>query len=404
MNSAHADLVALLVLLIGSFGVAMLADRLRLPSAVTLIGYGVLVGPRVLGLMPEARVVDFLYEVGFLVLMFLAGMEIDFNGIRGRGRRAMLLVFGICMAIFSLSFLAVHLFHFHPLYGLAVGAMSVGLPLSVMRETRLVKTPLGQLILIVASVGEFLTVIGMTVFYFAIKYGFSWELALGLGKLLLVMAFSALVLRLFMALAWWHPKAFARMVQSGDGSELGVRFTLLLMMVFSIVAVLAGLESIIGAFVAGAVVAFVLRGKEVLEEKLAAVGHGLFVPIFFIIVGLRFDLALVSPGSMLSAALLLMISWVVRLVPCSGLIFLGMSMKNAVAAASLLSAPLTLVIAISVIGEELHVVGPYAKGTFIALAVSAGLLFPTMFRLLSRAPSRLDTPGAEPLAARTLSP
>ena len=87
MHSAHADLLSLLVLLAGSFLMPIVSKHIFVPSAVLLIGYGLLVGPNSLNLLADGQVVGFLYELGFIVLMFLAGMEIDFNGMRARGRR-----------------------------------------------------------------------------------------------------------------------------------------------------------------------------------------------------------------------------------------------------------------------------------------------------------------------------
>ena len=96
MHGAHGDLLALLWLVAGSFVMPVISARIHVPSAVLLIGYGLVMGPHVLNLVPESQVVDFLYEIGFIVLMFLAGMEIDFNGIRSRGRRSVLIMALMC--------------------------------------------------------------------------------------------------------------------------------------------------------------------------------------------------------------------------------------------------------------------------------------------------------------------
>lgn len=390
MHGAHGDLLALLLLLAGSFFMPLVSGRLRVPSAVLLIGYGVVVGPHALHLVSDLGVVRFLNEVGFIVLMFLAGLEIDFNGVRRRGRRALLAVVGICVTVFVLAFLASGWLGLHPIYGLAVGATSVGLPLAVLKETGLLRTRLGQNVIVVGSVGEFFTVVGMTLFYFAVRYGLSLKLLVAMGKLVGMLALAGLTLRFLMALAWWHPSRFSRLVDEHDASEVGVRASLLMMMVFSVLAVFAGLESVVGAFVAGALMAFVLRGKEVLEEKLSVVGHGLFVPIFFIVVGLRFDPHAVTGTTLALAGKLLLATFAIRVAPSLVLHRFGLTLREAVATASLLSAPLTLVVAISAIGLELGVLGHGGRGTLIVLAVLAGVVFPVAFRLV--APGRSGHP------------
>ena len=380
MHGLHADLLSLLLLLLGSFLMPLLSARIHVPAAVLLIGYGLLVGPQLLGWVPDHEVVGFLYEVGFIVLMFLAGMEIDFNGLRRRGKGALLVFLGICLAVFALAFLAAFLLGLHPVFGLALGATSVGLPLAILKETGRLRTRTGQEIILLGSVGEFLTVIGMTLFYYASRFGLSLELLWGLGKLAGVLLISGLALRALTAVAWWHPFSFSKLVKTDEESEIGVRAALLAMMLFSMLAIAAGLESIVGAFVAGALIAFVLRGKEVLEEKLAVVGHGLFVPIFFIVVGLRFDPGAITVEGLGLFGLLLLAVFLVRLLPGLALIRQGLSVRGMFSAVSLLSAPLTLMVAIAALGLQLGALDPEGQSTLILLALGSGVVFPVVFR------------------------
>jgi len=379
--------VALLILLAGSFLMPVLSGRIRVPSPVLLIVYGVAVGPQALHWIHSGEVVPFLYEVGFIVLMFLAGLEIDFNEIRSRGRGPILTGVGICLAIFGLAFSVAGVLDLHPIFGLALGATSVGLPLAVLKETGRVRTTAGQGVILLASLGEFLTLIGMTLAYFGVKYGASFQTVWGLTKLAGVLVFAALTLRVFMAMAWWRPTRFERMVEADDGSEIGVRAALLLMMVFSVLAMLAGVESIIGAFLAGTLIAFVLRGKKILEEKLAVVGHGLFVPIFFIIVGLEFDLGVITWDNLVVALQLLLAVFVVRLLPSLALLRQGLSVRDTVGTASLLSAPLTLMVAIAALGGEIGALDAQSRGTLVLLAVVTGGVFPVLYRLSSGRPA-----------------
>jgi Kef-type K+ transport system membrane component KefB len=382
MHSPHADLLSLLLLLLGSFLMPVLSARIRVPAAVLLIGYGLLVGPHLLDWVPDHQVVGFLYEVGFIVLMFLAGMEIDFNGLRSRGKVALLLFSGICLAVFGLAFLTTWILGLQPVFGLALGATRVGLPLAVLKETGRLRSRMGQEIILLGSVGEFLTVIGMTLFYYATRFGFSLELLWGLGRLGGMLLIAGLALRALTAIAWWHPFRFSKLVKTDEGSEIGVRSALLIMMLFSVLAIVAGLESIVGAFVAGALIAFVLRGKDVLEEKLAVVGHGLFVPIFFVVVGLRFDPGVITVEALGRFGVLLLAAFLVRLLPCLALLRTGLSVRGMLSTASLLSAPFTLMVAIAALGSELGALDQTGKSTLILLALGTGAVFPVAFRLI----------------------
>jgi len=382
LHGAHHDLVALLVLVAGSLLMPLLSGRLRLPSAALLIGYGVAVGPHALGWIHDAQVVGFLSELGFIILMFLAGLEIDFNAVRQRGKRALALMLSVCIAVFGLAFSLSHALGLHPMMGLALAAMSVGLPLAVLKETGKLRSPLGQVVMLVGSLGELVTVIGMTGLYFFFQHGVSLQLLMACGKLLGMLILLGLSLRILMALAWWFPDRFSRAVAEHDASEIGVRSAMVLMVAFSLLAALAGLEAIVGAFVAGALIAFVLRGKEVLEEKLSVVGHGFLIPIFFVVVGVRFETHAVSGPTLLLAGELLLATFVTRLLPSALLLSQGLRPRQILSIASLLSAPLTLVVAIATLGHELGVIDKQGRATLIVLAVLCGVLFPVLFRLL----------------------
>ncbi|MBN2497494.1 MAG: cation:proton antiporter [Deltaproteobacteria bacterium] len=377
-----SDLLMLLVLLAGSFAMPLLAGRMRMPSAVLLIGFGLAVGPHGLGGLADTDLVGLLAEFGFMVLMFLAGLEIDFNEIRTRGIRSLAMVLSICVLVFGLSFLAAFALGLSPIFGLALGATSVGLPLAVLKESGRLRTSLGQQVILLGSVGEALTVIGMTLYYFGSRHGLSVDLLVALAKLVGVLAIAGLSLRFGMALAWWQPSRLAKLVEEHDGSEIGVRAALLVMMVFSMLAVWAGVEPIVGAFLAGALIAFVLRGKEILEEKLAVVGHGLLVPIFFVVVGVRFDPSSISWPNLALAGELLLATFLARLLPSLALLRQGIRTREMLGVASLLSAPLTLVVAIASLGAALGDLSSQETNTLILLAVLAGLVFPVAFRFL----------------------
>ena len=386
MEGLPASLLTLLVLLSGSLLMPLLSGRLRVPSPVLLILFGIVVGPHAVDWVHEGEVVEFLYEMGFIVLMFLAGLEIDVNGLRKRGRGVLLSLFAVCATIFGFALLAAHLMGLSMVFGLALGAVSVGLPLAVLKETGALRSQLGQMVILLGSVGELLTLVGMTLLILGMEHGFSLELLGGMARLVGVLAIAGLSLRLLMTIAWWRPTSFSRLVDEDDGSEIGVRTALVLMVLFSTMAVLAGVESIVGAFLAGALTAFLLRGKEVLEEKLAVVGHGLFIPVFFIIVGLRFDVSAVTWHSLAIAAELFLVVFLVRMLPSLSLIRQGLSPREIVGTACLLSAPLTLMVAIGALGVQVGAISTDQETTILVLAMGTGLVFPILFRYLAKTP------------------
>lgn len=380
--TAHGHLESILELVVVSVVGPVIAVRLKLPTAVTLILAGVCIGPAGLGLVSDTPTVSLLSELGFLMLMFLAGMELDFESLRGAGRRALLMP---SLSVLGFTLVAIGLkvvLRLSTLEALIVSASSVGMPLAVLQETHRLATPLGRHVLLTASVGEFVSILAITGFELLSDQGTLYERGEKTAKVVALFVVSALLIQWTRAIVWWRPEPFRRLLQHRDVAELGVRSGLLVMFAFVVIAERLGVEAILGAFIAGALVAFVLREKHTLESKIAALGHGLFIPIFFVVVGLRFDPGLLDLRAVRYAAVLAAIAAVVKVVP--SLMFAGreLSLRERTAAGALLASPLTLIVAIAAIGRRLGSIDAADEASFVFLALLLSVGFPIVFRLL----------------------
>jgi Kef-type K+ transport system membrane component KefB len=379
MEAYHAT--TLLLLAAGAFFIPLLSERVHVPAAVGEILYGILIAEHGLGLIAESQFTHFLGDFGFAFLMFLAGLEIDFVDLERLGRKGLSLVGIAAASVFLLSFGLVSIMSLPIFYVLVLSAMSLGLALVALRDTELGATRLGQSILVAGSFGEFLTIVLLTVTDLSALHGTGLDLALGLVKLGLVFVVAYILLVVLRTLVWWHPKSFERIVRSQDSSEIGIRASFAMMLAFIAVAALLGVEAILGAFVAGALMSFVFREKEVIEEKMSAFGFGFFVPIFFIEVGTRFDFSTVFQQEFVALlAFFLVAGFVVRAAPMLLFRFLGLSFREILSTGIILSAPLTLLIAISQVGLHTGLIDSTASATIVLYAVVGGILFPVLFR------------------------
>jgi Kef-type K+ transport system membrane component KefB len=166
-----------------------------------------------------------------------------------------------------------------------------------------------------------------------------------------------------------------------------VRASLALMLAFVAVASLLGVETILGAFLAGALFSFVFREKEAVEHKLSSLGFGFFIPIFFIDVGMSFDLSGLFGGEVWrQLGFVAGASLVAKVVPCLLLLAAGLRFREALGSGVLLAAPLTLLVAESRIGLEIGAIDSTMSLTIVLFAVLGGIVFPTAFRGLARPP------------------
>ena len=382
MNGHHELLNLLVLVALGVVG-PLAAVRVRLPAAVVLILAGIAVGPSALGVVSETSTVAFLAQFGFLILMFIAGMEIDFEAIRQAGRSALVSPFLASLAIGALAFVVSVLRKLGSIETLALGAISIGMPLAVLQETGHVRSPIGRYVLLTGSIGEFLCIIAITGVEIASGEGGPVDIITRVVKILALFAVSAIAIRWARALVWWFPEPFSRLVDHHDVAELGVRVGLSLMLGFVLMSTIFGVEPILGAFIAGALVSFVLRQKHVLESKIAAVGHGFFIPIFFVVVGLRFDPRVLDLESLRQALVLSGFAFVAKLVPSVLFSWREIGLRGRVAAGSLLSAPLTLVVAIAAIGHELHRIDERTSATLLLMGMLVSVVLPILFKALA---------------------
>ncbi|MCT0223628.1 cation:proton antiporter [Synechococcus sp. CS-1328] len=258
--------------------------RMRLPDLVGLLVAGVLVGPHALGwLSAESPTVTLLSDVGVVYLLFIAGLEIDlaeFQRIRQRSFRFGLLTFSLPMAAgTALGFAS------------GFGAVSAVLLGSILAS----HTPLGYPIVrsygavreesVTVAIGGtiFTDIASLLVLALCISLGAGNFSAVGLIGLLLKVALFA-VTTVVVIRRLGH--ALVRRSVDGDGRLLVA--VLLALLLSAVGAELAGVEKIVGAFLAGLAVNAVLPEGPV-KEQVIVVGASLFIPIFFIDLGLLLD-------------------------------------------------------------------------------------------------------------------
>jgi Kef-type K+ transport system membrane component KefB len=384
--SNHGELLALTVLLALSVAGPVAAVRLRIPAAVILILLGMAFGPLGLGAVEDTRTVAFLSDFGFLLLMFMAGMEIDFEAIRDAGRAALLVPSLVVAGIFACAGIAGLLARLDGIDVLVLSAMSVGMPLAVLKETERAATPLGRHVMLVVSIGEVVCILAITGLEVVKAHGAGLTMVLDSLKVLILLVGSALAIRLARAFVWWYPRPFRRLIEHQDVAELGVRVGLVIMLCFVLMAAVAGVEPILGAFLGGSLVSFVLRQKHALEAKIAALGNGLFIPIFFVVVGVRFEASALDREAVRAALVLAGLAALSKITPSLLIAQRGTPLRERLAAGCLVSAPLTLVVAIGGIARKLGMIDGKKHASFVLLAMLVSIVFPIVFRLLVRSP------------------
>jgi Kef-type K+ transport system membrane component KefB len=383
-----------------------LAPAVRIPSVVLEIAAGILIGPAVLGLVEVDLPLRVLALLGLAFLLLLAGLEIDLDRLRGPRLRSSAAGFVVSLAIalgVALGLYASGLVEAPLLVAIILSSTSLGVVIPVLADAGQAETTLGQLIIAGSSIADFGAIILLSLF-------FSGDSSSVWSTLLLIGGFVALVVATGVALAEVEhsSRLSSALIRLQDSSaQIRVRGAFLLLVGLVVVAQLFGLEVILGAFFAGAMLKLLDRDEIMTHSgfhtKLQAVGFGVFIPFFFITSGMQLDVR---------AVLALVPVFLVALLLARGLpavMYRPMVGERCTLAAGLLQATsLPFIVAATGIGMELGLLSPAVGAAMVVAGLLSVVLFPLAALTILRggkpaAPDgldRLDHAGHEPETVR----
>lgn len=379
-----------------AFVVPLLARRIpHIPIVVGEILAGIVIGKSGLDLVPANFALRFLAEFGFTLLMFLSGLEVDFRVLTSRDGEAantrwwarpiplavLMLTLTIALATGASYGLQSSGMIGNPLLmGLILSTTSLGVVLPVLKEQHLLAHRYGQYLLVAATLADFLTLLLLTAVIAMSSKGLSLDLLL-VFVLLAVFALVARIGKRFSTVP-----ILQRLVEelAHATAQIRVRGAFALMVALVVLSEALGVQVILGAFLAGAIVGLMAgSGENDLRLKLDAIGFGFFVPIFFINVGVEFRVQalLDSPSAMMLVPILLVIAYAVKLLP--GLLLAAVfRLRDALAGGFLMSARLSLIIAASAIALELKAIDEAVNAAVILVAVVSCTISPLLFNRL----------------------
>ena len=360
-----------------------LVPRLPIPSSVVEILAGIIFGPAVLGLAESGPVVSVLAKLGVVFLLFLAGLEIDFHVLRGRPLRLAWLAFALSLAIgivltLPLGALDVIL---DPLYvTIVLSATSLGIVMPVLKDAGQDTTRTGRYVVAGCTAAEFGSIIVLSLFFSSTGTADPLNTILKLS----VLAVAVFVIAFAVTRGGgWRARLDEVLFRLQDSSsQPRVRLVVLLLVALVVLSDRLKFDSILGAFLAGAVIAALSdpeRDDELghVRNKLEAIGFGFLVPVFFVATGMKFPVTeLFSDSSaLLRVPLFLVMLLLVRGLPV--LVLRDDVARSDLLPAGLLQATsLSFIVVAAEIGVQLGEIRPINGASLIAAGMLSVLIFP----------------------------
>lgn len=397
------EFLSLVIVVVAAFLTPIIVNRLNinfLPVVVAEILMGIIIGHSFLNIVERDSVLNILSTLGFIFLMFLSGLEIDFKAFKkdSRSRQGKnkqeknlpshlnlaLTVFGFIMLI---SIILAYAFKWLGLVDdvllmiIIISTISLGVVVPTLKEMNIMRTTIGQFILLVAVLADLVTMLLLTVYGAINGHGGS---TIWLTGILIVFTIIFYILG-----GVFKRMSFLQKLMDGT-TQIGIRAVFALIILLVALAEGVGAEYILGAFLAGVVVSL-LNPDEEMVEKLDSFGYGFFIPIFFIMVGVDLNIpSLIKEPSLLLIIPVLIIAFVVsKLIP---VLFIKrwFDTKTTIASAFLLTSTLSLVIAAAKIAEQLKTISAETSGILILSAVITCVFVPIVFKKLFPIPNEVN--------------
>ncbi|MCE5061140.1 monovalent cation:proton antiporter family protein [Staphylococcus aureus] len=397
------EFLSLVIVVLAAFLTPIIVNRLNinfLPVVVAEILMGIVIGNSFLNIVERDSILNILSTLGFIFLMFLSGLEIDFKAFKKdkRARQGQnddessipghlnlaLTVFAFIMII---SILLAYVFKWLGLVDdvllmvIIISTISLGVVVPTLKEMNIMRITIGQFILLVAVLADLVTMILLTVYGAINGQGDSTIWLIG-------------ILVVFTAISYILGVQFKRMSflqKLMDGTtQIGIRAVFALIILLVALAEGVGAENILGAFLAGVVVSL-LNPDEEMVEKLDSFGYGFFIPIFFIMVGVDLNIpSLIKEPKLLIIIPILIVAFIIsKLIPVM-FIRRWFDMKTTIASAFLLTSTLSLVIAAAKISERLNAISAETSGILILSAVITCVFVPIIFKKLFPVPDEFN--------------
>lgn len=360
------------------FIVPNLLKKFNIPAITSIMIAGIIIGPYGLNILQVDETLKILADFGVIMLMFLAGLEVDNETLKQEFKNSLILsLFSLLIPGVGGYLIGQYLglgFIGSLLYAVIFASHSVAIVYAILEELKMVKTRLGTIILSATIIVDLFTLLLLSV---VIKLGiggenvgtFLLETVLYIGVLLLAIpSLSKNILGVFEKL---HAQR--------------IHYVLFIIFIAIIVGEVIGIHPIVGAFICGVAVSEALTKEEhdeLLNKNLNAIGYGFFIPIFFLVLGMETNIRVIFNLSNLELLLITLIS-AVALKFISGFIALRIlgfdRIKNTIG--GLLTVPkISASLVAASIGRELGLIGNEIFVTIVALSVITATITPIVVK------------------------
>lgn len=401
MDHGTTSIISLMLVMAVAFFIPILLQRFKLkaiPIVVAEIIAGIIIGKSGLNLIDVDNAwLTLLSSLGLIYLMFLSGIEIDFNSFKLKKKKSekkkinpflvsivvftimLLLAYGSSMVLVGFGMIDDPYF-----MTIILSTISLGVVVPVLKERKTIDTDLGQTVLLIAVISDFVTMI-LFAFYLALKEG---DTSIVWWVILLLV----IVILLYVVLDLYRKRSSLQIIErlKRGTAQIGTRGIFALILIFVALSETMGVENILGAFLAGVVVSLLSPGREFVLQ-LESFGYGFLIPIFFVMVGVGFDFAslLENPSALILIPVVLILLALTRIVPTL-LIKRWFSWTETFSSGVLLTATLSLAIVAATVSLQMGIISESMNSAIVLVAILTCFVSPILYAKISPEPKEKE--------------
>ena len=359
----------------------MLSKIIKAPVVVIEIVLGLIAG--YLGLIYENETLKLIAKFGFVYLMFLAGLEINFKLVKVIKTTLAWNVVFYFVFLYTISGLMCWLFDLGLTYFVALPIFSLGMIMMLIKEYGK-EQPWLNLALSIGVVGEIISILALTLFSGWTEHGLSASFFISILTIISVIAITILGLRVFYIAFWWFPelKKFIIPDSENDRYDQDIRFALSLLLILVSIMLILKIDVVLGAFTAGLFFKMFFSQKHELQEKIESFGFGFFAPIFFIYTGSTVKLDIIDLDILKHAMFIMAAIISIRLISSYLVFYKYLKFKQTTLFALSDSMPLTFTVAIAMLSFNYGLISQAEYFSFIIASMIDGLLLMVFIRKL----------------------
>ena len=376
------DLILLGIVSFLIFLAPLINSLTKIPIVVVEMLLGAFVAN--IGINIENEMMKDVAHIGFLFLMFLAGIEVDIKTFRSLGKNFLKKMISFFFILYSSTIIVVLLCDLSIVYVIALPVMSLGMIITLIQDYGKNEFWI-DLSLKIGIIGELISISMLVLLDGYYSFGMGLDLYKSLGVLFVFLFCMIVVFKLTDMLFWWFPSLRLILIPTNGVMNQDIRYSMMIFFIMIVIVSLLDIEVALGAFLSGIVISSFFKYNKELHHKLSNFGFGFLIPLFFVYTGSTINIdAIIHDFVIIKHAIYISIAMVLVRFIATCAVFSPMlkNIKNILLFSFSASMPLTFLVATATLALNIDAIDRNEYYSFVLAAMMEGILFTVFIKLI----------------------